>query len=236
MHYLVGVITKENPVTAPIFLEKALEPYYEGLEIEPEIVWSKEEVIKNYLECMKEKNKEIDSSNEEDLYEKAREYYDNEEYDEEGNMIAYYNPNSKWDWWTIGGRWSGGFFNGQDTIQLKDFPENIDTSLPEEELIKLYPKEYEDYEKLTKKGTDYCKPEYYQKAYPDFATYLVKVIVATTYAVLDENGEWHEPGEMGWFSSSATYEQQIEFNNNYYKNFIENKDKNLYFTLVDCHI
>lgn len=44
---------------------------------------------------------------------------------EDGKFYRFTNPNAKWDWWTIGGRWSGMFLdtNGQkkDIIQKKDW-------------------------------------------------------------------------------------------------------------------
>lgn len=44
---------------------------------------------------------------------------------EDGRFYHYTNPNAKWDWWSIGGRWSGMFLdmNGEkhDTIQKKDW-------------------------------------------------------------------------------------------------------------------
>lgn len=42
---------------------------------------------------------------------------------EDGRFYVFTNPNTKWDWWTVGGRWSGMFLdiNGekQDIIQKK---------------------------------------------------------------------------------------------------------------------
>lgn len=32
---------------------------------------------------------------------------------------TYYNENSKWDWWVIGGRWAGFFFETQDRVTVE---------------------------------------------------------------------------------------------------------------------
>lgn len=44
---------------------------------------------------------------------------------EDGRFYRFTNPNAKWDWWTVGGRWAGMFLdtNGvkQDIIQKKDW-------------------------------------------------------------------------------------------------------------------
>lgn len=44
---------------------------------------------------------------------------------EDGRFYRFTNPNAKWDWWTVGGRWSGMFLdksgNNHDVIQRKDW-------------------------------------------------------------------------------------------------------------------
>ena len=39
-------------------------------------------------------------------YREMVKYYDKDMIDEEGNIWETYNPNSKWDWYVAGGRWS----------------------------------------------------------------------------------------------------------------------------------
>lgn len=85
-----------------------------------------------------------------------------------------YNPKSKWDWWVIGGRWSGSMPSAGDgpyvetgagnSIHVRDLLANLDS--------------------------------------PDFsldedggAAGLV------TFAVLTPAGMWHERGEMGWWAA-----------------------------------
>ena len=59
----------------------------------------------------------------------------------------------------------------------------------------------------------------------------------STYAVVTPDGEWHEPGEMGWWGISfATDEEEANWYNEYSK-FIDMANKNNYLvTIVDCHI
>lgn len=59
----------------------------------------------------------------------------------------------------------------------------------------------------------------------------------TTYAVLLPDGTWHEPGKMLYFGvSAASEEDEKNWDENYYKNFIEKADPNWILTIVDCHI
>ena len=43
----------------------------------------------------------------EQLYQDAIQYVEEDKIDSEGNELSTYNPNSKWDWYQIGGRWDG---------------------------------------------------------------------------------------------------------------------------------
>lgn len=49
----------------------------------------------------------------EECYEYAKQLYGEHEIDTDGNLLSTYNPNSKWDWYIIGGRWT-------NMITLKD--------------------------------------------------------------------------------------------------------------------
>lgn len=58
-----------------------------------------------------------------------------------------------------------------------------------------------------------------------------------TYAVVTPDGEWHAPGEVGWFGTSTdTKEEYNKWAENYWTDFIETMDQELYLTIVDCHI
>lgn len=61
-------------------------------------------------------------------------------------FYRYTNPNSKWDWWTIGGRWSDHFLGKDgvkyDIIKVKDW--DLDT--PMKEVLDIHTKFYDKYE------------------------------------------------------------------------------------------
>ena len=118
-----------------------LDQYDENMEVEPYIKYTKDEAIdeikrrhaqnyKNALEALKKKNldseryeyfqKIIDKGlfiSYEDAWAKAKDL--GYEIDSDENLLSTYNPNSKWDWWVIGGRWSG-------YLVLKERAENGD--------------------------------------------------------------------------------------------------------------
>ena len=230
-------------------LNKALKPFDENMEVESYIsipmkeVKEKFEKIKSYEGdneyYLNMKNKYKDMT----LDEFIREYYC-QDYNEEG-LMSTYNPNSKWDWYVIGGRWEGDlpiknkkeskvdnsfcYNNSDDFAQIKDI--EFTKELSNEEICEFRI----TYNELITKGTFY-KPEYYQKRYPTFDVYLEEQKVFSTYALLTPDGKWHEPGEMGWFgTNSATPEDEKDFKNTY-NTLIKEQNPEDYFVLVDCHI
>ena len=123
-HYLVGVIVKDLED-----VDMILAPFDENLPVEYEIEMTKEEILKKRekdIELCKiilkrenndalkavyeEKMQELKESTDEKYYQNYIKY---RETDEKGNVVIPFNPNGKWDWFVIGGRWS-------DEIVLKD--------------------------------------------------------------------------------------------------------------------
>lgn len=112
-HYTVAVITdKLNKIG------EMLAPYSENMEVEPYVDETKEAIInsakkrKERVLQRKEKGEELDkydieylnANTDEELY--KLQIYEDESYDKNGNHLTTYNPNSKWDWYKIGGRWN----------------------------------------------------------------------------------------------------------------------------------
>lgn len=109
--------------------EYNLDQYDENREVEPYIQYTKDEAIdevkkrhaqkyNNALEALKKKDldseryayfqKVLDKGlfiSYEDAWEEAKEW--GYKIDSDENLLSTYNPDSKWDWWIIGGRWSG---------------------------------------------------------------------------------------------------------------------------------
>ena len=106
-----------------------LDAYDEGLEVEEYVVYTKDEAIdvvkqhhaKTYesaIECLRksditESNKKYYESivdkglfiSYEDAWKKVLDW--GYKLDDEENLLSTYNPDAKWDWYSIGGRWSG---------------------------------------------------------------------------------------------------------------------------------
>lgn len=190
--------------------------------------------------------KEILNATDEELYQRRiKDYptYDEREYDkqdyvnEDGAIMSCYNPNSKWDWWVIGGRWDGSLQlkSGKTAnfAQIKDVDWGNEVSV--EDYIKRFPDVEKLYQELITKG-DFYKPEYYQAIYPTLEQFILSRVRYSSFAVITADGMWHEKGSMGWFGcSSETPEEHISWENNYYDTFIKGKE-DYYATVIDCHI
>lgn len=120
-HFTVAVITVDKNK-----IEEMLAPYSENLEVEPYIERTKKEIIekakKRKEDFFKEQKegkklsdwqlKYINAETDEELYQAEIDEY--EQYDEDGNELSTYNPNSKWDWYSVGGRWRNSLLTKKD--------------------------------------------------------------------------------------------------------------------------
>ena len=62
----------------------------------------------------------------EECYEDIKQFYTEDEIDEEGNLYSTYNPKSKWDWYSIGGRWNGSLITNDGKETNEDYANQID--------------------------------------------------------------------------------------------------------------
>lgn len=207
------------------------------------------------------------------LYKSLSEYlvdwYD-AKFDEEMQDYGYWeNPNAKWDWYQIGGRYAGhikvNFVNSdvdygypslfhtknpyeskENNIKYVDCARIKDIIIYDDDKYKKAIRFWELYiegqEPQTKEDMELIKYEFYTKEYY-LDKYKTKEKYAklrsqfSTWAVITKDGQWHEAGTMGWFCiSSATNDEELEFEENYKKFVFDNADEDDYLTLVDCHI
>ena len=86
-----------------------------------------------------------------------------------GMRTTTYNPQSKWDWWRIGGRWDGVVLN------LPEIPDGIGGF---------------------NFGATYQRPE---RNIATVERILSDQPEFSCFALVTPDGAWHERGEMGWF-------------------------------------
>ncbi len=135
-HFTVGIIVPSHELPhLNRFIADQMAPYDETMEAEPYISYSIEQaqadltrdiahferIIERIIE-RKDADYNLEQCQEylEKLHvttpeERYREYVEHHErFDADGEPISTYNPDSKWDWYVIGGRWDG-WINDRDT-------------------------------------------------------------------------------------------------------------------------
>ena len=118
MHFSLAVFHYKDET-----VDSLLAPFYEGAEVERYVAYTRQGAIdfaRANFQCCK------DASDEECWKFMAE---DAEETDEEGNIYSTSNPDAKWDWWEIGGRWQGLLKVGERRVNSA-FVKDIDFSEP----------------------------------------------------------------------------------------------------------
>ena len=228
-HFIVAVIHAEDEP-----LEELLAPYDECLEMEPYIEITRQEAI-DYMKKNYPKKYKTDQ-------ERLEFMYRGRDVDEDGNILSTANPEARWDWWVVGGRWKNYLRvkGGQvDSAPIKDVDFSLDQKAYEQAL--RFWSVVVDHEPISEdiegEYKDFWGPQYYVDTYGTKENYAKQCAQFSTWAVITPDGEWHECGQMGWFGlSSETKETRDDWYDNYYDRFIANIDPELWITIVDCHI
>ena len=242
-HFTVLVVDTNNEKS----VDEWMEPFYEGLEKDRISDWG----VQDTLKYLKDRNVDFpyDYVNETNLEEYLavvkNEGFDISEHDNEGNLYYFGNKDAKWDWYEIGGRWSGMLkkLDGTrcDECEIKDLDLSLDTEMYEK--AKRFWEVVVDKQQL--KDGEYAdgfvswyKDSYYKDTFGDKETFAKDKASLSTLAMLLD-GEWHEQGKMGWFGMSDTTSESLQE----YTSFFDKKLKELKethphatVTLVDCHI
>lgn len=257
-HFSLAII---SPETADI--DKIMEPFYEGIDMEPYVAKTKRQLIKSareyyqarYEDCLKKEAeimeddkdylpnlKRITQMTDDELYNFERERYDSECFDKEGNLISTYNPKSKYDWYEIGGRW-------HNLLELKEKDKNGNSIKVNQAKIKdvnfesnleayndaiAFWENYVEGKDPASVGFVLYQPEYYLNKYKTKESFAKSSSTFTTFAVITPDGEWHEEGEMMMFGISIN--EDDEWNANYKERFLDCSDEDFMITIIDCHI
>lgn len=186
------------------------------------------------------------------------EFYEDDEcsVDPETGLRGYWqNPNAKWDWWVLGGRWRGmlrategelgepSWCNEKtklpagrfDSAQIK----NIDFTSNQE----VYDRAIAEWEyNIEGKGDDenlkwWCSTDYMVKHYGSKEAYAEIESTVFWRAVVTPDGEWHEVGTTGWFGAyMESREQYADWALHFKERFIDPCDPECTIFVCDCHI
>ena len=229
-HFTVGVI-----VRSPEELESVLAKYNEQDEdyMIREIEWDKQ----GYIDYYRKYNEDTELSDEEIWVLGQEEYCDR--HDDE-YIYSYYNPDARWDWWSVGGRWryklkvlksaehikdrdlffgeprkQKGKYRWCDGAKIKDIRWS-DMNRPTREQLQAAGRFWDVVVDGApqQEGEDFrfCyRKEYYQDRYGTKENYIMKESLFYTHDLLDgPNDIWYSMGDMGWFGLDATTRESFE--------------------------
>lgn len=272
-HFCMWAVTKTNNEEE---LDKVMQPYheYECTGIEDEYVKHVDRT-EDAIECYERNKDDYANAREfledwycvEDIFKESEQANTTSQYaivsDDETKIIKYYeytNPNAKWDWWVIGGRWS----NGKDMMKKSDF--NYDAWYEKEKkyYIDLWNTYHPLFEKhkdtLVEWDSDAEDREKMREAYHnqplmkeldeeentynrwDFNWQMIKPLdewlemkmkaAAPCFGIVKEDG-WYERGKMGWW---ACVSGENDNWNSDFKKLWDLIPNDCYIWNVDCHI
>lgn len=183
------------------------------------------EFIKDFIGFCEDRKRELLKSTEPDS--------ECEDCEGTGVIASSYNPDSKWDWWQIGGRWTG-FLTDYNP---GDDPRNLETCMscggtgthtnPQDGSVG-------ECRQCNGSGQGIKWPT--QWATYDGDALPVRDLQLTTYphAVITPDGEWHQESEMGWFGYTSCDVDYAEW-----KELVDavlEKNHDCVVVVVDCHI
>ena len=61
----------------------------------------------NHIKYLSEKFPKKLNWTDEEHYQSVLDWYENDDIDDKGNLYSTFNPKAQWDWYQLGGRWSG---------------------------------------------------------------------------------------------------------------------------------
>ena len=273
-HYTVCVVTEDGNY------EKALEPFDENLSVEPYIDETKAQIVERIKKRKERYDKDISEGETDSWFEEhygnvdwnnddsiLRAYMeawkDDEKFDEEGNHLSTYNPQSKWDWYSLGGRWGGTlklkkhasvvkesdltWTNGFEPVEegYTDFAQVKDIDFTPDSKKRKWAERFweinvqgkvisEDEYNSGEYRTFYNK-KYYKDKYGSKKEFARCNAEFFTYALLYK-GQWFEPGQMGWFGCSDTTKDSEKEYRLKFREIISQLKPEDYIAVVDCHI
>lgn len=155
-----------------------------------------------------------------------------------GTYMSTYNPQSKWDWYKVGGRYTGAFDENYkpendernketcrvcggtgyriDKIaeEMRETDPNFKCNGCKNGIAIKWPTEWVDYDGDIKPVREITNP--------------------SAYAILTPDGKWYERGEMGWFGISSNDKDKLFWEAEIIAILADNQD--CMAVCVDCHI
>lgn len=132
--------------------------------------------------------------------------------DEDGETY-WFNPDARWDWWVVGGRW-GGHWTLKETALIADFvkDETESSAFGFADAVKeLYRTDCARVRALAPEG------------------------IQVAYSFLDLDGNWNEQGHVCWFGLATNETSEEEWSDTYLR-WIASMPDDTWLVNCDLHI
>lgn len=163
--------------------------------------------------------------------------------DEDDNESYWRNPNAKWDWYDIGGRWKNMLrtkYGKRVNVELVSNCDFKPDKAAYDYAVRFWEINVEGKPKAEDDTNDYFnlyKPEYYTELYGTKENYAENSARFSTFAFVDADGGWHEQGEMGFWGLSTTNRDSLAAYLDEFDAYLKKAEaEGLYIVIVDCHI
>jgi hypothetical protein len=171
-----------------------------------------------------------------------------------GRVMSAYNPDSKWDWFQVGGRWTGYYSDYDPSTDPKNIEEcHLCNGTGMREGWAWMDEDgvhYKDDWAKECKGCNGCKgtgksvtwPTQWENSQKDVmpASAVLSMMnkeedpKGALFAILTPEGEWIESGSMGWWGMVTDEKDENEWEDSFKK--ILEKYSDHMGVVVDCHI
>ncbi|DBA34867.1 MAG: hypothetical protein HXS54_06285 [Theionarchaea archaeon] len=150
--------------------------------------------------------------------------------DDDGGYL--YNPNAKWDWYTIGGRADNLIIPGNTALirelDLGDI--KAQNRKYAEDIWNEYEEIFSDEREALKHSAFF---EFHVRPEDTREIYIEREGGALTWAIVTRDGRWIERAEMGWWGLYSN--EHEDYNEKFWKE-LESLPKEQRIYIVDCHI
>lgn len=174
------------------------------------------------------------AENADDVEEKVAEllepYNENGEWNREG---------SRWDWWVIGGRWTGaldGYDPEKDPANVETCNLCAGTGMRNDEIGRKHRAQNPEYtcNGCDGEGKRVKWPTQWKRHQGDMVPATKVPSEFTPFALVTPDGAWRESGHMGWFGVSSDNREQDEWAKTV--RAILGEWPNTTAVIVDCHV
>lgn len=157
----------------------------------------------------------------------------------------FFRPGSRWDWWVIGGRWTGYFAARPGRSgQLGRNHSGEEPTRGGFDVIRVGDVDWEVMVARSVAGAEDYWDTCAALDHPPFGIepgttreqYVAAARTVATHALVTSDGTWHERAQMGWFAQTISESKAASTWESEYRGAIATLAPTDYLVLVDCHV